>query len=145
MIVMAVFGGCDKDEEKAYHALVKELGESRVRRLNLGFLPDKAERARRLRLETAGRYSDDIVTLVFGVKSFEESCVLRKIGAFVCHHYTALTRVYDEVPIAIGDFIVSESRQVPPHVVTIVDAFSECLIRKRALNRQRRAKNKDVA
>ncbi|EKI0737911.1 hypothetical protein [Vibrio parahaemolyticus] len=147
MIVMALLGGTEDDGEAAYLALVNELGAGQVRRLYLGYLPDPAERARRLRLELSGRWPDDIVTLVIGSNSAEELQALRRLGAFVCHQYGSLTEFYDRLDIKHHDLMVSEADNTPAHVLTAIEAWSECYVRKldRRRKRKQQTTNKAVA
>ncbi|EJV5951094.1 hypothetical protein R7D97_25100 [Vibrio sp. Vb5031] len=145
MIVMALLGGTEEDGDASYLALVNELGASRVRRLFLGYLPDPAERARRLRLEISGRWPDDIVTLVVGTNSKEELQVLRSFGAFVCHQYGALSEFYSQHGIKHHDLMVSEGESVPDHVLNTVEAWSECYVRQMDRRRKRREQKKRTA
>lgn len=145
MIVMALLGGNEDDSEAMYIALMKELGASRVRRLYLGYLPDPAERVRRLRLELSSRLPDDVVTLVVGVDTDAELNALRNLGAFVCHHYGPLTRIYQQFDIKSYDLMVSEAKAVPDHVMGAVDAWSECYVRKLSRRQKQREHKKAVA
>ncbi|HHY0482693.1 hypothetical protein [Vibrio parahaemolyticus] len=142
MIVMALLGGTEEHGEQAYQALVRELGSAQVRRLYLGYLPDPAERARRLRVETSGRWPDNIVTLFIGSGCQEELHALRSMDAFICHQYGALTDAYDQLDIQPHDLMVSESRCSPSHVMSIVEAWSECVVSKLNRRRQRAAQLK---
>lgn len=145
MIVMALLGATEEQSEAAYQALVSELGSGRVRRLYLGYLPDPAERARRLRMETSGRWPDDIVTLFIGSGCKEELQTLRDMDAFVCHQYGALKDDYDHLDIQPHDFMISEFRWAPSHVISIVEAWSECYVRKLDRRRKRREQKKRTA
>ncbi|WP_139073853.1 hypothetical protein [Aliivibrio fischeri] len=124
--------GEDESEADPFHfAMVNELGASQVRRVYLGFVSDMSERLRRLKLETMGRWSDDVVTLVVGVNAQPEIDMLREMGAFMCHQYGPLSMAYERVEIKPGDLMISMSEKRPAHVLDALEAYSECYTRKR--------------
>lgn len=142
MIVMAMIGGTEESGDCAYKSLVRELGASRVRKLYLGYLSDPHERARRLYIELSGRFSDDIVTLVVGSNTPEEVSALRKMGAFICHQYGALTSCYASLAIQPSDLMVTTALCRPEHVLTPIEAWSVCFVKKKEQRRKRREQSK---
>lgn len=140
MIVMALVGGDEKHNEAVYLALVNELGRGQVRRLYLGYLLDPSERVRRLQMEFSNRLPQNVVTIVMGCSSEQEITALRHRGAFICHHYGALSSVYSShCLIQPADLMISDAKNTPDHVLTSVDAWSECYI-CHMRRHQRRAK-----
>lgn len=131
MILMAVMGEKESEADAFHFAMVNELGASRVRRVYLGFISDITERLRRLKIETSGRWSDEVVTLVVGVNSTEELAMLRQMGAFVCYQYGPLSGGYHQFDIKPVDLMISQADGRPDHVLDALDAYSECYTRKR--------------
>ncbi|NAX32020.1 hypothetical protein CAG63_18405 [Vibrio sp. V37_P2S8PM304] len=75
----------------------------------------------------------------------EELQTLRRLGAFVCHQYGALTEFYDRMDIKHHDLMVSENAFKPPHVLNAIEAWSECYVRTLTRRRKRRSQKKGVA